>query len=657
MRLKGKNDTKSFHSVYKMLSRICRAVDKGQLDGFMADGRVQSLKSGHNSQNMGFVSQPTRQTSDDSNNKVYANQCHSLRGGSDSSSTVYAVGQYASKVLRNLNDQRLKNQFSDVGLVAGERIIRAHRSVLAAGSAYFNAMFTGGLVEEQQELVEIHAISANILTMLVDFIYTGNVDITQDNVQELFAAADMLELDEVVSGCIAYLQQQLHNTNALGIYRFAEAHNRLDLMETALRFIEVNFPQVSQEEEFLDLPKEYLVHFLSSEYIHVDTEFQVFQAAYKWITHDIPARRCYVFEILAHIRLRLCSLTRLETIILDCKDASLIVALRSIQKDLISNKGCLVPLRAQPRLCAKKNILVIGGSKREHTTDSWARNAESTYETIEKYDTFTGQWSEVAPIGIGRILPGVALLDGKVYVVGGELESCIIANGECYDPRDNVWTSIACMVEPRCEFGLCELDNCLYAFGGWVGEDIGGTIETYDPINNIWALHGELPEPRFSMGVVAYEGLIYIVGGCTHDSRHRQDVMSYNPVTMEWNDLAPMLTPRSQMGITILDGYIYVVGGMNKNQEVLTSVERYSFEKNKWTAVAPMNMGRSYPAVAAADGRLYVIGGDQSREINFYRTQITISTVESYDPNSNKWSECASLPTSRGEAAAIIAPF
>lgn len=128
--------------------------------------------------------------------------------------------------------------------------------------------------------------------------------------------------------------------------------------------------------------------------IHVDnifqTDFKVFQAAYNWITHDVPTRRCYVFEILSHIRLRLCSLSRLESIILDCKDASLIVALRSIQKDLISNKGCLVPLRAQPRICAKKNILVIGGSKREHTADSWARDAESTYETIEKYDTFTG---------------------------------------------------------------------------------------------------------------------------------------------------------------------------------------------------------------------------------------------------------------------------
>lgn len=441
------------------------------------------------------------------------------------------------------------------------------------------------------------------------------------------------------------------------IIRFAEAHNRIDLMETALRFIQVNFPQISQEEEFLDLPKDYLIHFLGSEYIHIDTEFQVFQAAYNWITHDIPSRRCYVFEILSHIRLRLCSLTRLDQIIQTCKDSSLIIALRSIQKDLTTNKGCLVSLRVQPRLCAKKNILVIGGSKREHTVDGWARDAELTYETIEKYDTFTGKWSEVAPIGIGRILPGVALLDGKVYVVGGELESCIIANGECYDPRDNIWNSISCMIEPRCEFGLCSLDNYLYAFGGWIGEDIGGSIEIYNPKINKWTIHGDLPEPRFSMGVVAHDGLIYVVGGCTHDSRHRQDVMSYNPITGEWLNLSPMLTPRSQMGITILDGFIYVVGGMNKNQEVLTSVERYSFDKNKWTAVAPMCMGRSYPAVAAADGRLYVIGGDQSREINFYRTQITISTVESYDPSSNKWVECASLPTSRGEAAAIIAPF
>lgn len=184
------------------------AVDKGHLDGFMAESAVAPLKNELNSNTMGFATQPMNETTDNSN-------------------TVYAVGHYAPKVLRNLNSQRLKNQFSDVGLVVGNTVIRAHRSVLAASSAYFNAMFTGGLVEEQQELVEIHSISENILSILIDFIYTGNVNITQDNVQELFAAADMLELDEVVSSCISYLQEQLHYSNALGIYRYCICKSKL----------------------------------------------------------------------------------------------------------------------------------------------------------------------------------------------------------------------------------------------------------------------------------------------------------------------------------------------------------------------------------------------------------------------------------------------
>lgn len=46
----------------------------------------------------------------------------------------------------------------------------------------------------------------------------------------------------------------------------------------------------------------------------------------------------------------------------------------------------------------------------------------------------------------GRILPGVATLNGKIYVVGGELDGQILANGEIYDPLTNTWTAIASMV-------------------------------------------------------------------------------------------------------------------------------------------------------------------------------------------------------------------
>lgn len=44
-------------------------------------------------------------------------------------------------------------------------------------------------------------------------------------------------------------------------------------------------------------------------------------------------------------------------------------------------------------------------------------------------------------MGIARIQPGVATLGGRVYAVGGEQGSQILANGEVYDPQ------VSCIVE------------------------------------------------------------------------------------------------------------------------------------------------------------------------------------------------------------------
>lgn len=359
-----------------------------------------------------------------------------------------------------------------------------------------------------------------------------------------------------------------------------------------------------------------------------------------------------MFEILNHVRLPLIPSKLLEKSINECCDISLKVALRSIQKDLLSKRGSLVPLYVQPRICARKKIYVIGGSKRE-LISSWTRS-ECTFESVECFDTYRKVWQRVCPMEIGRILPGIAVLNGRIYVVGGEQESQILANGEVYDPQEDMWTCMASMVIPRCEFGLCAHEGYLYAFGGWVGEDIGGSIERYDPIADEWRLESNMPEARFSMGVVEHHGLIYIVGGCTHSQRHLHDLLCYNPVTGEWQNLAPMLTPRSQMGVAVLDGFLYVVGGTNRHN-VLTSVERYSFEQNKWFECPPMSVGRASPAVAATNSLLYVIGGDQTSEVNdFYRAQVTIAHVEYFDPITNSWVDCTALPESRSEAGAVV---
>lgn len=72
---------------------------------------------------------------------------------------------------------------------------------------------------------------------------------------------------------------------------------------------------------------------------------------------------------------------------MECSDSSLRVALKSIHSDLANKKGCLVPLSVKPRMCAKKYIFVVGGSKRELNT-VWDRGPDFNYVSTERFDTF-----------------------------------------------------------------------------------------------------------------------------------------------------------------------------------------------------------------------------------------------------------------------------
>lgn len=538
---------------------------------------------------------------------------HNRNGSSatNNNSKSFLCERYAAKLLINLNALRADIRFCDVEIVAGERRFNAHRIVLSAASAYFEAMFRPelGLCEGKQRSVVLHSIDPVILKALLDFIYTGRIHIEQHNVQELLAAADMLQVPDVVDQCCEFLSRELHATNALGILRFAETHHCEQLAATAQSFVHTNFPQVAAEDELLDTPQALLSRILTSEWLRVDAESQVFAAALRWVQHDVMQRRQFVFDILSNIRLALVPVKLIDQAIAECRDGSLKVALRSVRTDLSSKRGQLVPLRVSPRVSALKHIYIFGGAKRE-TSSGW-NPADCIFDSVAKFDIFRREWSEAAPMKIGRIQPGVATFSGKIYVIGGERGSQILANGEVFDPQHNSWETVCPMIVPRCEFGLCTFGQGLWAVGGWIGEDIGGSMELYDPADDSWTEVGEMPQPRFSMGVVSFEGLIYIVGGCTTSSRHLADLISYNPVTREWTYLAAMQTARCQLGVAILDRHLYVVGGNNRLKEVLSSVERYSFDDDKWQTVCPMNVCRASPAVAAADGLLYVAGGDQ----------------------------------------------
>ncbi|XP_054640783.1 kelch domain-containing protein 7A [Dunckerocampus dactyliophorus] len=83
-------------------------------------------------------------------------------------------------------------------------------------------------------------------------------------------------------------------------------------------------------------------------------------------------------------------------------------------------------------------------------------------------------------------------------------------------------------------------------------------------------------------------------------------VFCYNPLTDIWKEISPMNEARPRCKLAALDGHVYAIGG-----ECLSSVERYDPRSDRWTFVAPLPNDTFAVAhhVMVCNGELFVSGG------------------------------------------------
>ena len=221
-------------------------------------------------------------------------------------------GQFA-RSFAGLNSLRSCEKLCDVVLVVGRERVAAHRVILASISAYFRAMFTGGMSESEKREIVINGVEPDALRALVDYAYTACIQLTEENVQSFLVAASALQFDEVKEAGSQFLLRQLDADNCLGIKGFAEVHGCNHLQSAAAVFSTHYFTEVRQREEFLNLPLEEIKDFLSSDGLNIGTEFEVFEAAMQWLNHkdgegvEKEERMQHLYEVLRHVRLPLLS--------------------------------------------------------------------------------------------------------------------------------------------------------------------------------------------------------------------------------------------------------------------------------------------------------------------------------------------------------------
>ncbi|XP_042341063.1 kelch-like protein 2 [Plectropomus leopardus] len=534
--------------------------------------------------------------------------------------------RHMRKAFKVMNELRSQSLLCDVTIVAEDVEIAAHRVVLAAGSPYFHAMFTGEMAESRAKRVRIKEMDGWTLGLLVDYIYTAEIQVTEDNVQALLPAAGLLQLNEVKKACCEFLSSQLHPSNCLGIRAFADLHACSQLLTQANSYAEQHFTEVVGSEEFLNLGMEQVSSLIASDKLTIPTEEKVFEAVIAWVNHDKDVRQEHLAHLMEHVRLPLLSR---EYLVQRVEEESLIKNSSACKDYLIeAMKYHLLPAdqralmktartRMRTPACCPKVMVVVGGQ------------APKAIRSVECFDFEEQRWYQVAELPTRRCRAGVVYVGGCVYAVGGFNGSLRVRTVDCYDPMMDRWTSVSSMQDRRSTLGAAVLNGLLYAVGGFDGSTGLSTIEAYNAKTDEWFHVLPMSTRRSSVGVGVVNGILYAVGG--YDGATRQclsTVEAYNPKSNTWSYIAEMGTRRSGAGVGVLKGLLYAVGG-HDGPLVRKSCEVYDPASNSWRQVADMNMCRRNAGVCAVNNLLYVVGGDDG--------SCNLASVEFYNPNSDKW--------------------
>ena len=166
----------------------------------------------------------------------------------------------AANLLFKLGQFRENGEFIDVRLKVDKSIFPAHRNVLAAYSDYFHAMFTNGMKESNQEMIELkdENISALGFKVVMNSIYSGELLINKKNVFEVLTTASHLQMPTVVRQCCDFLDKEyiqgcIDIQTCLRLHAFADLHGLRDLKEDVQRKMASLYSQICESEEFLYL--------------------------------------------------------------------------------------------------------------------------------------------------------------------------------------------------------------------------------------------------------------------------------------------------------------------------------------------------------------------------------------------------------------------
>lgn len=137
----------------------------------------------------------------------------------------------------------------------------------------------------------------------------------------------------------------------------------------------------------------------------------------------------------------------------------------------------------------------------------------------EKFAAKKNNWEEISPLPTPRFSLGNALVDEKIWVMGGgAFKENRFQNFdliEIYNLEQERWEKESGLKLPWPSAGIsaCNWNNRVYVFGGNDGTKISNRSAVYDPSAKKWEELEPMPEPRAAASAAVLNDTIYLIGG------------------------------------------------------------------------------------------------------------------------------------------------
>ncbi|XP_068123907.1 kelch repeat and BTB domain-containing protein 7 [Hyperolius riggenbachi] len=501
------------------------------------------------------------------------------------------------------------------------RSFSCNRNVLSASCPYFRSMFTGGLYESKQQEVTLHDVSPESMALILEYCYTGKVTVTEANVQGLYAAADMLQLEYVRQACANYLARHLDLHNCASILRFADAFDHPELRLSSLAFMARHFEQLALVDELCELSVAQLKAVLSMDTLDVVSERVVCNVALRWL-EDNPkeiADACH--EVLSCVRWQ--HFTNKDQVYLEglrskpfvhkycmhfldsvlpgkddkhaacampCQETSPVRRIGMLAKEMVLFFGH----RKEPFLCydpysgdiytIPSPLANLAQGKAVTSCAVCVSSENEIYLATQStkhlwvYSPVQNSWKLLAERLLSREGMDVAYLNGYVYIVGGHVPSTSakIKEVECYSVQRNEWLLVAPVPHSFYAFELVTCKDHLYAISN-------KRMLCYDPACNQWLNCASLKRRDFQEACV-FNDEIY----CICDIPM---IKAYNPARGEWRRICPIPAEGNTSNYQIVrhdSRLLLITSTIVQWKKNRVTVHEYDVTNDRWINIGTM---------------------------------------------------------------------